>query len=186
MKIAERIQKHLVELTTVLNEIDTKKLKQMTLLLLQTMEAGKTIFIFGNGGCSSLASHFCADLGKMMKLEKGQNYRILSLNDNVPSITAWANDTGYENIFWRQLELFMQPGDLAFALSGSGNSKNVLEAVRYATKQGNQVISFSGFDGGKLATLAGTSYVVPSHNMQIVEDAFGILLHAIFVGLRDS
>jgi D-sedoheptulose 7-phosphate isomerase len=186
MQLAQRIQEHLAELAAVLKKIDSEKLAQMTHKLQETMHAGNMIYIFGNGGCSSLASHFCADLGKMMKLERDENFRILSLNDNIPSITAWANDTGYENIFWRQLELFMRPGDLVFALSGSGNSKNVLEAVKYAREQGNPVLSFSGFDGGQLATMAELSYVVPSHNMQIVEDAFGILLHGIFVGLRDS
>jgi len=186
MPITERIQMHLTELGSVLEKIDAEKLAQMTQKLQATMTAGKMIYIFGNGGCSALASHFCADLGKMMKLERNENYRILSLNDNIPSLTAWANDTGYENIFWRQLELFMRPGDLVFALSGSGNSKNVIEAVKYAREQGNPVVSFSGFGGGQLATLSDLSYVVPSQNMQIVEDAFGILLHGIFVGLRDS
>lgn len=186
MQITERVQMHLTELTSVLEKIDSEKLAQITRKLQETMIAGKMIYIFGNGGCSALASHFCADLGKMMKLERNENYRILSLNDNLPSLTAWANDTGYENIFWRQLELFMRPGDLVFALSGSGNSKNVIEAVKYAREQGNPVVSFSGFGGGQLAPLSDLSYVVPSKNMQIVEDAFGILLHGIFVGLRDS
>ncbi len=186
MQIAERVKEHLVELTAVLGEIDSKKIEQMILELQKTMESGNVIYIFGNGGCSSLASHFCADLGKMMKLEKEQNFRILSLNDNIPTITAWANDTGYENIFWRQLELFLHPGDLVFALSGSGNSPNVLEAVKYASEQGNRILGFSGFGGGQLAAMADLDYVVPSQNMQIVEDAFGVLLHAIFVGLRDS
>lgn len=177
---------YISDLQQVLQEMELSTIIKFATQLKETAQQDRTIFIFGNGGCASLASHFCADLGKMMKLEKNENYRIISLNDNIPSLTAWANDTGYENIFWRQLELYMKPGDLVFAMSGSGNSANVIKAVTYAGEHHNLVMSFSGFGGGKLAPLSDLSYVVPSSNMQIVEDAFGILLHTIFVTLRDS
>lgn len=179
-------QKYLSDLQQLLQQIDGTKIVKFAAQLKEAAQQGQAIYIFGNGGCSSLASHFCADLGKMMKLEKNENYRIISLNDNIPSLTAWANDTGYENVFWRQLELYMKPGDLVFAMSGSGNSPNVIHAVTYAREQKNFVMSFSGFGGGKLAPLSDLGYIVPSSNMQLVEDAFGILLHTIFVTLRDS
>jgi D-sedoheptulose 7-phosphate isomerase len=179
-------QKYFSELQQLLQQIDLPTIIKFAQRLKEAVQPDQSIFIFGNGGCSSLASHFCADLGKMMKLVKNENYRIISLNDNIPSLTAWANDTGYENIFWRQLELYMKPGDLVFAMSGSGNSPNVIKAVTYAREHQNYVLSFSGFGGGKLAPLSDLGYIVPSSNMQIVEDAFGILLHTIFVALRDS
>lgn len=179
-------QQYLAELQQLLQKIDGQTIVKFAQRLKQAADQDQAIFIFGNGGCSSLASHFCADLGKMMKLEKNENYRIFSLNDNIPSLTAWANDTGYENIFWRQLELYMKPGDLVFAMSGSGNSPNVIKAVTYARECQNYVMSFSGFGGGKLAPLSDLGYIVPSSNMQLVEDVFGILLHTIFVTLRDS
>lgn len=185
MIFANCIQDYMKTLNDVLSQIDGYQIEKMITRLHETMQCGNYIYVFGNGGCSAHAAHFCADLGKMMKLERNENYRITSLNDNMPSITAWANDTGYENIFWRQLELFMKTGDVAFALSGSGNSLNVIKAVKYAKEQGNHTIGMSGFGGGQLAELVDTGYVVPSHNMQIVEDAFGAILHAIFVALRD-
>lgn len=186
MSHSNLIRNYFTQIQKILDEVTENELQNIARKLNETMQAGHSIFIFGNGGCSSLASHFCADLGKMMKLEKNENYRIISLNDNIPSITAWANDTGYENIFWRQLELFMKPGDLVLALSGSGNSANVIRAVEYARQSQNTVISLAGFDGGKLAPLSDICYHVKSRNMQVVEDAFGIALHAIFVALRDS
>jgi D-sedoheptulose 7-phosphate isomerase len=186
MRYKKRIQEHVSELQSTLFKIDAEKVQALSEKLNETMQNCKAIFVFGNGGCSSLAAHFCADLGKMMLLERNEHYRIFSLNDNIPSMTAWANDTGYENIFGRQLELYMQPGDLVFALSGSGNSPNVIEAVKYARKQNNFVISLAGFNGGKLAENSDICCLVPSHNMQIVEDIYGIILHAIYVTLRDS
>ena len=186
MTYAGLVNEYTKALNEVLLQIDGREIEPIVMKLNETMRNGNHIYVFGNGGCSAHAAHFCADLGKMMKLEKNENYRITSLNDNMPSITAWANDTGYENIFWRQLELYMMTGDVAFAMSGSGKSANVIKAIQYAKDRGNHTIGLSGFGGGQLAQLADTGYVVPSHNMQIVEDAFGVILHTIFVALRDS
>jgi len=186
MSYAESIRQYNAGLGRLLTQFDADKIAAIAMRLNAAMKQESQIFIFGNGGCSALASHFCADLGKMMKLEKNENYRIISLNDNMPSITAWANDTGYENVFWRQLELFLEPGDVAFALSGSGNSENVIRAIQYASERGNHTLGLSGFGGGRLALMVATGYIVPSDNMQFVEDAFGVILHAIFACLRDS
>lgn len=186
MNYEKRIREYFVEFTPVLQQVDHKQIQALSAKINETMRRKKNIFVFGNGGCSTLAAHFSTDLGKMLKLERNENYRIISLNDNMSAITAWANDTGYENIFWRQLELFLQPGDLVFALSGSGNSENVVQAAMYAKKQDNFVISLAGFGGGRLAQNSDICCLVPSHNMQVVEDAFSVILHAIFVTLRDT
>ncbi|MBN1348146.1 SIS domain-containing protein [candidate division KSB1 bacterium] len=182
---AELIGYYFQNMQELLSHLDVKRIDDISRELIRAMQTAKRIFVFGNGGCSAHASHFCADLGKMMKLERNETYRILSLNDNMPSVTAWANDTGYENIFWRQLELHALPGDIAFAMSGSGNSLNVIRAIEYASAHKITTIGLCGFGGGKMAKLVDHGYVVPSDNMQLVEDAFGIILHAIFVALRD-
>jgi len=184
MNFSRQINQYFGDIKSVLQQLDPVSLQPIVTKIQEAMHQNHALYIFGNGGCAALASHFCADLGKMMKLAKNQNYRITALTDNMPSITAWANDTGYENIFWRQLELYLQKDDLVIALSGSGNSMNVIKAIEYARGQGHFTIGLAGFGGGKLATVADLCYVVPSHNMQVVEDVFGIILHAIFVALR--
>jgi D-sedoheptulose 7-phosphate isomerase len=185
MNYTDRIQKHFQELQATLMRMDIATIHRMAGILNTSMQQQHAIYIFGNGGSACLASHFVADLGKMLKLDKNENFRIYSLNDNISVLTAWANDSGYENVFWRQLELYLRPGDIVFAISGSGNSPNIIQAVQYARNQGNFIVSLAGFGGGKLAPLSDSGYVVPSSNMQIVEDVFGIILHALFVALRD-
>ncbi|MCI0515654.1 SIS domain-containing protein [candidate division KSB1 bacterium] len=186
MNYTDCIQNHLQALQATINQMELATLHRLAGTLNAAMQQQAAIYIFGNGGSACLATHFVADLGKMLKLERNENFRIYSLNDNISVLTAWANDSGYENVFWRQLELYLRPGDIVFAISGSGNSPNVIQAVEYARNQGNFVMSLTGFGGGKLAPLSDISYVVPASNMQIVEDVFGIILHALFVALRDG
>ena len=185
MNYDTRLSNYFAELQKVLSEIDVQQIRVIADKLNAAMKNDQAIYIFGNGGGSALASHFCADVGKMLKLDRNENYRIFALTDNVPTMTAWANDSDYSDIFWRQLELYMRKGDLVFALSGSGNSPNVIKAVEFAKTQGGESIALAGFSGGKLAQVADNCYVVPSSDMQIAEDLFGIILHAIFVALRD-
>lgn len=181
----KRINEYIAELKAVIEKTDSMWIQKFSAKINETMLNGKKIFIFGNGGCSSLASHFSTDVGKVLLMEHGKTYRIISLNDNISTITAWANDTGYENIFWRQLQLYMEQGDLVFALSGSGNSDNIISAARYAKENKNFVIALAGHGGGRLYDNSDLCYCVDSHNMQVIEDVFGIVLHSIFVSLRD-
>lgn len=132
-----------------------------------------TIFIFGNGGSASTSSHLACDLSKRCGL------RAISLSDSMPLITAYANDDGYPHIFTGQLKRLLNCGDTVIGISGSGNSKNVLEAINYANNNKAVTIGLTGFKGGKLKSLANITLVVPSNNMQQIEDIHLILCHLV-------
>jgi D-sedoheptulose 7-phosphate isomerase len=133
------------------------------------------VFVIGNGGSGSNASHFCEDLGKgTLRREdfdndNKQRLRILSLTDNTPYILAWGNDEGFDRVFVEQLKNLASPGDLLIAISGSGNSPNVLRAVDWANKHGLKTFGCTGFNGGKLQALAQQSFHVPLDDMGLVE-----------------
>ena len=142
------------------------------------------VYIFGNGGSAATASHFACDLAKGTIRSGKPGMRVYTLADSVPVFSAWANDTGYENVFSEQLTDLVEPGDVAIAISGSGNSPNVLEGVRAAKSCGATTIGLCGFNGGRLVHLADIAIVVPNHCMEQVEDIHLILTHAIAVCLR--
>jgi D-sedoheptulose 7-phosphate isomerase len=138
-------------------------------------EQGRMIFVIGNGGSGSNASHFCEDIGKgTLRREdfdddRKKRFRILSLTDNTPYLLAWGNDEGFERVFVEQLKNLAGPGDLLIAISGSGNSPNVLRAVEWANHHGLKTFACTGFDGGKLQKLAQQNLHVPLDDMGIVE-----------------
>jgi D-sedoheptulose 7-phosphate isomerase len=140
------------------------------------------IYIFGNGGSAALASHFACDLGKGTCLNGTlqKRFRVLSLTDNLPLLTAWANDTSYDLIFAEQLRNHVEDGDIAFAISGSGNSPNVLQGLQVARDAGAFTIGLGGFQGGKMKSLCDLCIVIPSDNMQIIEDFHVSVTHALF------
>src|SRR5882672_5875559 len=149
--------------------------------LVRANQSGRMVYLFGNGGSASLASHLACDLGKgTAYCNGGKRFRVLALTDNLPTLTAWANDSSYEDVFSEQLRNFVQPQDVAFAISGSGNSKNVLKALQVARKAGARTIGISGFQGGEMKSLCDICLVVPSDNMQIIEDLHLAMAHAIF------
>lgn len=150
-------------------------------ILVEAYEAGRAVYLFGNGGSASLASHLACDLGKgTAYCNGGKRFRVLALTDNLPTLTAWANDSSYEDVFSEQLRNFVQPRDIAFAVSGSGNSKNVLNALRVARDAQASTVGMSGFQGGEMKSLCDTCVVVPSDNMQIIEDLHLATAHSIF------
>src|SRR5262245_54679314 len=144
---------------------------------------GRFVFLCGNGGSGSNASHFCEDLGKgTLRREDFDNdrkkrLRILSLTDNTPYILAWANDEGFDRVFVEQLKNLASPGDLLIAISGSGNSANVLRAVEWAHRNGVQTFGCTGFSGGKLRTLAQKGLHIPLDDMGIVESIHLTVFH---------
>jgi phosphoheptose isomerase len=154
--------------------------------LMHAYEDGKNVLLFGNGGSASLASHFACDLGKgTVVSENGQKrFRVLALTDNIPLMTAWANDTCYDQIFAEQLQNFLAAGDVAFAISGSGNSPNVLRALEVARSRGARTIGLTGFEGGKMKILCDVCVILPSNNMQVIEDFHLSMTHAIFSVIR--
>src|SRR5579864_5178475 len=154
--------------------------------VLRGYEQDRSIFLFGNGGSAALASHFACDLGKGAVLNgNGQKrFRVLALTDNIPLMTAWANDTCYERVFAEQLKNFVMAGDVVLAISGSGNSPNVLCALEAAREAGAVKIGLTGFQGGEMKQLCDICIIIPSENMQIIEDLHLSVTHAIFSVIR--
>ena len=155
-------------------------------ILLAARRDGRTIFFFGNGGSASTASHFVVDIGKATIRGDGKRFRCVALVDNVESVTAWANDADYSRVFAEQLKGLAQPGDVAVGISGSGNSPNVLEAVRTARTLGLATVGLTGMGGGKLRDLVDVPLVVPSNSMQHIEDVHLLVCHLLTAYLRDE
>jgi D-sedoheptulose 7-phosphate isomerase len=158
-----------------LMRIDPAQVKALADAVYDCYEKKRTVFLCGNGGSGSNASHFCEDLGKgTLRREDFDNdkktrLRVLSLTDNTPYILAWGNDEGFERVFVEQLKNLATPGDLLIAISGSGNSPNVLRAVEWANRNGLKTFGCTGFSGGKLRSLAQHGLHVPLDDMGIVE-----------------
>jgi len=144
----------------------------------------KRVFLFGNGGSSSTASHFACDLNKNTRVNAWPDFQAHCLSDNMPVFSAYANDEGYENVFWRQLQNELEEDDLVIGISASGNSENVLRGIRYANEQGAFTIGFTGFDGGSLGSLVDLHLHIPSHVIEQVEDIHLVLEHMIICSLK--
>lgn len=154
--------------------------------LFEAFEEERTIFLVGNGGSAAAASHFGQDLAKgtLSSMRATRRFRVIPLTDNVGFITALANDEGYESIFEQQLRNLARRGDVLIAISGSGNSPNVLRAVEYARSIGMKSIGVTGFDGGKLRALADESVHVPIDDMGMTEALHGVIFHLVMAQLR--
>lgn len=170
----------------VMANVPYNKIDQAIERLLVARGHNKSVFLFGNGGSAALASHFACDLGKGTIISRdGQKpLRVMALTDNIPLMTAWANDSSYEDIFAEQLTNFVSAGDIAFAISGGGNSPNVLRALEVAREYGAYTIGLTGFQGGKMKSLCDLCIIIPSNNMQIIEDLHLSVAHAIFSVIR--
>src|SRR5262245_31697549 len=158
-----------------LQRVDPKQIEALADAIFRCYQEGRTVFLCGNGGSGSNASHFCEDLGKgTLRREDFENdrkrrLRVLSLTDNTPYILAWGNDEGFDRVFVEQLKNLARKGDLLIAISGSGNSPNVLRAVDWANRNGLTTFGCTGFSGGKLQTLAHKNLHVALDDMGIVE-----------------
>lgn len=180
----EIIKNYLSRVAHTLNQLPVDKIAKVVEVLDKARDKGRKVFIFGNGGSASTASHFASDLAKGAICQGKPRFKAFALTDNVPLLSAWANDTDYGNIFSEQLENFIEPGDVGIAISGSGNSLNVLNGAKTAKAKGATTIGFIGFDGGKLKDLVDIALVVPNHNMEQVEDIHLLLEHVITTCLR--
>jgi D-sedoheptulose 7-phosphate isomerase len=149
----------------------------------KTYSNDRTLFMFGNGGSAALASHVACDLGKGTAVSGKRRFRTVALTDNIPLITAWANDARYDDIFSEQLSNLVDAGDAVLAISGSGNSRNVLNALKVARQAGAVTVGLGGFAGGKMKDLCDYCLVVPSDNMQIIEDLHVSITHSIYTSL---
>jgi D-sedoheptulose 7-phosphate isomerase len=155
-------------------------------ILLKARADDRTIYFFGNGGSASTASHFVCDIGKATIRGEGKRFRCVALVDNVETVTAWANDTDYGRVFSEQLATLAHPGDVAFGISGSGNSPNVLAAMATARRLGLPSIGLTGMGGGKLAQAVDVPVIVPSNSMQHIEDVHLLVGHLLTAYLRDE
>ena len=173
------IDSYLGRLKAVFDGLDREQIDDVITAMLRTYENGNTIYIFGNGGSAATASHFVCDFNKGVSINTEKKFDLICLNDNLPIITAIANDCGYEFIFVEQLKGKLRKGDMVFGISGSGNSKNVINAVEYARSQGNEVISLTGYDGGKLLKLSDHPIHVNVNDMQLAEDTHMMIDHLI-------
>ena len=181
---------YLKDLKGIMDILPLVEARQAVDALFRAYQTDHTVFTFGNGGSAALASHMAADFGKgthvpgLPSLALVKRLKVFSVVDNVPMLTAWANDTNYAGVFAAQMENFIQPGDVAFGISGSGNSPNVLRALELARRIGASTVGLTGCGGGKMQALLDCAMVVPSDLMQQVEDAHLILAHLIFLDLK--
>jgi D-sedoheptulose 7-phosphate isomerase len=165
------------QLVATLKGLDLTQVEKAIEWMREARDAGRTIFMTGNGGSAASASHFVCDMLKGASFQKEKRFRILALHDNMPTLTAYSNDVEYHDAALEQLKNFAQAGDVVVAISGSGNSPNVLRAVEYANQLGCRTIGLTGRDGGKLGPLVQLQIHVPEPHMGRIEDAHMIALH---------
>lgn len=177
------ISDYLSDVARIISGLPADMLDDLVQTIKWAYENGKQVMICGNGGSASTASHLACDLQKGIGSLGYKRFRVLSLNDAVPTITAWANDTDYSNVFAEQVATWANPGDVLIAISGSGNSPNVLRAVEAAKARRVITIGLTGFRGGRLAEIVDKPIIVPSNNMQQIEDVHVVLSHLIFTCL---
>jgi len=164
-------------------KLPQEPVEQIVAALKRARAEGRRIFTCGNGGSSANASHFVNDVIKSTVKEGQPRYKLVCLSDNVPTLTAYANDVSYDAIFAEPLASLAEPGDVLIALSGSGNSPNVLRAMDVAKKMGLTRVGLTGYAGGRLKDLCDICIVVPSDSMQVIEDAHLVILHSVFLEL---
>ncbi len=181
----ESIKKYLELETEVIKTLNVDSINNVMNEIESAKERGSTVFICGNGGSHATASHYCCDFNKGVSSEQEKNTNFICLADNVPTITAIANDISYDEIFSYQLKNRLKPGDLVFVISGSGNSKNIVRAMEVAKERGNRIIGLCGYNGGKVKEMADVCVHVDINNMQITEDVHMILDHCMMYILSD-
>ena len=174
------------DLFQAIETIDMEKVGKAIEILKQAREANRRIFVCGNGGSASTASHFVCDMIKGASFKRDKRFRVMALTDSLPTITAYSNDVSYECVFVEQLKNFAEPGDVLIAISGSGNSPNVLRAVEYANSIDCQTIALSGRDGGKLGPMAQLNIQAAHPHMGRIEDAHMIVMHMICYYFMDT
>jgi len=180
------VKQYTSQLTEVLNALPEDKIFEINDILQDARQAGKQVFVIGNGGSAAAASHMVCDFGKNTR-EAGKNrMRALCLNDNIPSIMAYANDEGYDVIFSEQLLALGRPGDILIAISGSGNSTNILKAIETAREMKIKVVGLIGFKGGKVKDMADVCLIIPSDSMEMIEDVHLIINHMLAGLLRGA
>lgn len=186
MNYKNHIEKYFEMVIFALKEIDKDKLVEAIKLIESTVHNNKKIYVMGNGGSASTASHFNSDLSNTVSQLKGKRINVSCLSDSIATITAIANDHSYDLIYKKQLYGRLKEGDLVIAISGSGNSKNIIKAVEYAKTVQAKIVAMTGYDGGKLKKIADLNLHVPINNMQVSEDIHLLFNHVITYVLNYS
>ena len=179
------VKPYFTTLQATLDRLATDPIDAVIRTLHEARQNGRKVFIMGNGGSASTASHFVCDLAKNTRHPDWPDYRVIGLTDNMALVTAFANDEGYENVFAQQLAMLVEADDVVIAISASGNSPNVLRAIELANSRSALTIGFTGFNAGKLGPLADLHVHVPSDCIEQVEDIHLILEHLITKALRE-
>ena len=177
---------YLSDLAGLIPKLDSKRIGEAIATMRKVRDEGKTIYICGNGGSASIASQMVVDIVKGASFKKKARFKMLGLTDSIATITAYANDEGYEVVFVEQLKNFATAGDLLIAISGSGNSPNVLRAVEYANSIGCTTMGLTTGEGGKLRELVKLPLLVPSRHMGRLEDCFFILTHVLCYAFMEA
>jgi D-sedoheptulose 7-phosphate isomerase len=180
-----QISSYISSLQATMNGLSVQAIARVVDILREARVAGRQVFIMGNGGSASTASHFVCDLAKNTRRRDLPHFRVIGLNDNMPMFSALANDEGYEAVFAAQLNNLINPGDVVIGISASGKSKNVLNAMGLAKERGAVTIGFTGFDGGLLRTMVDAGVHVDSRVIEHVEDIHLMLEHMIVQALKD-
>jgi D-sedoheptulose 7-phosphate isomerase len=182
----ESIDEYVLETQRVLAEVSRESIVMTVSLLYRAWEQRKQVFLLGNGGSASTASHMANDLSKATIVPGAPRMKVIALTDNVSLITAWANDTSYDAVFKEQLENLLEAGDTVLGISGSGNSPNVLRAMEFARKQGAFTIGWTGLSGGQLKDVAELCVHVPTEDMGMIESVHLVLDHLVTKQLYQS
>jgi D-sedoheptulose 7-phosphate isomerase len=177
--LSESVRDYFSRLKTAIDQVPVERVEAMGEILFRAYRHNKQVFIIGNGGSAATASHMACDLGKNTISPNRPRFRVLSLNDNMPLLSALANDIGYDQVFSEQLKNLIRPGDVLISISGSGNSANILHAMRYARSVAATNIALLGFDGGEAVSLADECVLVPVDDYGIVEDIHMVLDHVL-------
>jgi len=172
-------KEYLLAVQEVLERLDHAVIDQMVEVIWCGYQAERTLFLFGNGGSAALASHFACDIGKGTIAGRGRRLKTIALTDNVALITAWANDKGYDDIFSEQLDGLAEKGDIAMAISGSGNSPNVIRALEVAKSRSILAVALTGASGGLAKRVADYTICIPSEETPRIQECHILTGHVI-------
>ena len=185
----QEIKEYYKELSDTLLKLDYEQISEAMNALVDCYENGGTVYVFGNGGSSATASHMVCDFNKGVSMKKSKKFNFVCLSDNTPILTALANDLSYEDVFAYQIEKILTKDDLVLAISGSGNSKNIIKACEVAKKAGVKIIGMTGYDGGKLYQMADYHLHAPINDMMKAEDihmSFDHMMATILLRVLDD
>jgi D-sedoheptulose 7-phosphate isomerase len=182
----DKIADYFTELKQTLEQIPIEKIDRVITILHEARLSGKQIFIMGNGGSASTASHFVCDLSKNTRRKGLPSFKVIGLTDNMAVFSAYANDEGYDSVFANQLDNLLLRDDVVIGISTSGNSPNVLKAIELANQRGATSIGFTGFNGGELSKMVDLDVHVSSNCIEHVEDIHLMLEHVVTKVLRED